>query len=142
MNFTFEDLIPIILAIIAAGPGIVALLGQKRKDKRDDAIASIDNAGKVTQQALTLIQPLNVRIQELEDEMKEVREESKNRDKIIAEQNQKIGQQDKTIREQSIRLNKNEDQIKKLKIGIRCLIDQIIRLGHIPDWQPDFIEGE
>lgn len=127
----------IIIAVIAAGPGLLALIGQRRKDKRDDEASSIENAGKVTAQALTLIQPLNTRITELEQQVIKLREEAIDRDKKIEEQNDKIEQQDDIIRKQNIRLEKNDKQIKELLAGIKKLIDQIIRLGHVPDWKPE-----
>lgn len=132
---TFSDWVPIILAIIAAGPGLAALRGQKRKDKRDDAAATVDNAGKVTAQALTLIQPLNTRITELELKVIKLETEADERD-------EKIEAQDAIIRDQEIRLKESEGQIKRLKFGIKKLIDQILRLGYVPEWQPDFMEGE
>ena len=145
-----KDWIPIIIAIIAAGPGFFALLGQKRKDKRDDRTSDIDNAGKVTAQALALLAPLQLQVTSLEEKISKERTEAEAReaaleakiDKLIAEseeRDKKIEDQDKTIKKQSVRLTDNENQIKKLKTGIKKLIDQIIRLGHVPDWYP---EGE
>lgn len=132
---TFQDWIPIILALIAAGPGLAALRSQKQKDKREDIATTVDNAGKVTSQALALIGPLNTRITELEQKVITLRAEGEERDKKIEEQDEVIENQDKRLRE-------SEAQIRRLKLGVKKLIDQIIRLGHIPDWQPDFIEGE
>jgi len=145
-----KDWIPIIIAIIAAGPGFFALLGQKRKDKRDDRTSDIDNAGKVTAQALALLAPLQLQVTSLEEKISKERTEAEAReaaleakiDKLIAEseeRDKKIEDQDKIIKKQSVRLTDNENQIKKLKTGIKKLIDQIIRLGHVPDWYP---EGE
>ncbi len=130
----FKDLVPIIIAVIAAGPGLFALFGQKRKDKRDEDTSNIENAGKVTAQALTLVAPLTLRITELEAKVTKLEEENEVRDK-------KINQQDKIINEQNIRLTSSERQIQRLKMGIKKLIDQIIRLGHVPDWYPE-TEGE
>lgn len=125
---TFSDWVPIVIAIIAAGPGLAALLGQKRKDKRDDATGVVDNAGKVTAQALTLIQPLNLRITELDNKVINLRKEADERDALM----EKLEN----------RLQESEGQIRRLKFGIKKLIDQIIRLGHIPEWQPDYIDEE
>ena len=148
-----KDWIPIIIAIIAAGPGFFALLGQRKKDKREDKSNAIDNAGKVTAQALALLAPLQLQVTSLEEKISRERTEAEAReaaleakiDKLIAEsedRDKKIGKQDEIIKKQSIRLTDNENQIKNLKTGIKKLIDQIIRLGHVPDWQPDFTEGE
>lgn len=136
---TFADIAPILIGIIAALPGLLALRSQKKKDKVMEDTANVDNAKKVTDQALLLLTPYNQKFVELETDIKELKENSKAQDAKIKEQDKKIEEQDDIIREQTIKLADQERQLKKFKLGIKKLIDQIIKLGYVPDWEP---EGE
>lgn len=133
----FDNIQPILLAIVAALPGLLSLSLQKRKDKVTSDTATVDNAKKISDQAILLLTPYNQKFEEMEQDIKELKESLKAQDVKIKDQDKKIEEQDDIIRLQSIQLADQERQLKKFKLGIKKLIDQIIKLGHVPDWEPE-----
>jgi cell division protein FtsB len=61
-----EIMIPVIVAIVAAIPGILAFFGQRRKDKTDAA-------EKITAAALDLVEPYQKRVAEMENQISKLR---------------------------------------------------------------------
>lgn len=105
----FDNWIPVILALIAAVPGIFALRSQFSKDKiaeRESKVA--EEAAKLANQkfqmdmTMALIDPLKEQIKTMEET-----------------------------------LEKQGKQIASLKRGVNKLSMQIRDLGHEPVWTPD-----
>jgi hypothetical protein len=115
VNWT-EVALPILLAVIAAAPGILALLKGRSKDKAD-AASTITGAAK------ELIEEYRKKIDEIEE--------------IVAEQSAKMRCQELELREQEMRIKKLEQEREEIMEGVLALCTQIRTLGHDPVWEPE-----
>jgi TolA-binding protein len=102
----------VILAIIAASPGIYAVWKQTRKDKAAALKDSSDASEAITDSALKLVNPLKKRIDELE----------------------------KQVSEFETRINHLEDVIHKYATGTKKLTKQLTDNKLNPCWSPAFLE--
>jgi hypothetical protein len=106
--------ITIILAIIAASPGIYAVWRQRRKD---EAAAGKDNATAsdlISQSATRLLEPLKKQIDELQEQVGVL--------------------EDKVAHQETV--------IHKFVVGSKKLHKQLLDAGLNPVWQPADLEAE
>lgn len=68
-----NGIVQIILGIIVAAPGIIALILGRRKEKAVAKVTESDYADKISKIAMVLIEPLEVRIKKLEGEVSSMR---------------------------------------------------------------------
>lgn len=115
-------IVAIVLGVIAAAPGVWALVQQARKDKRalpqseisaglDASLKAADLVAKYTSQIDTMqrqIKDLRAEMQDIIEEMDEIRTAKEEQDNIIEE----------------------------WRVGIEKLINQIIGLKAEPVWKP------
>jgi len=116
-------IITIIAGLLAAAPGILALLNGKRKEaadiKNSNALAEkiqAEYADQITQTAMRLVDPLKLRISDLE----------------AAEVNNT-----KTIRRLERVIKAYAIRMQELLHGISILTKQILELKQEPSWKPD-----
>lgn len=116
-------IITIIAGLLAAAPGILALLNGKRKEaadiKNSNALAEkiqAEYADQITQTAMRLVDPLKLRISDLE----------------AAEVNNT-----KTIRRLERVIKAYATRMQELLHGISILTKQILELKQEPSWKPD-----
>ena len=110
-----EPIITVVIAIIAAAPGAIALFRQINRDKFDLPQSAI-NAGITASSAAANV------IRQYSDEIKEVRAEMRELRLEVDELQHKLDQRDNLI----------EDW----RVGISRLSGQVASLGHSPVWQP------
>lgn len=108
-----EHILPIIVAIIAAVPGLIAIFKQARRDRATAIRDENEAAGKISASALELIQPYRDRVKELEAEVNELR--------------LKVDE-----------LEERVDHLNSIKRGAKRLESQVKSLGatpvfHVPD---------
>lgn len=104
---------PIVLALIAAAPGVLALIRAERKDRAAAINEENEAANRISQAALELVQPYRERVKELEAQVKAL---NKRVDELAA----------------------REEYYNYLKRGARRLENQVKSLGadpvyHVPD---------
>jgi len=116
-------IITIIAGLLAAAPGILALLNGKRKEaadiKNSNALAEkiqAEYVDQITQTAMRLVDPLKLRISDLE----------------AAEVNNT-----KTIRRLERVIKAYATRMQELLHGISILTKQILELKQEPSWKPD-----
>jgi len=122
LNWT-ELILPVVLAIIAASPGVVALFKGRRKEKADVAEA-------ITRAAGELVEDYQQRLERLERIVEE-------QAITIDGQAKQIKRQSQTIGEQADRINTLELERDKILTGVLALCQQIHELGQDPVWRPD-----
>lgn len=127
---TWTEILPLILAIIAAIPGIAALFRGRRKEKADVAKALSEAAGE-------LVEGYQKKLERLEALVE-------NQATQLADQAEKIRCQERKIDEQAVELAKQAKSIRVLErergkflAGVLMLCAQIRELGHEPIWEPE-----
>ena len=110
-----NEIITIVLAVLASLPGLLALRSQFNKDKlaEREAISKeeasrLEYSRQLMEDAKSLIAPLKEQIKDLQDEVDKHQE----------------------------RLCLQEKRIRFLNAGVNKLIEQIRGLGHEPVWTP------
>lgn len=124
------DIAPqLILAIIAASPGIYAIWRGRHKEKADIAKAITEAAGE-------LVEDYQNTIKELKTELKDLR-------RIVESQEEELQQNRFELRKQDEELKMAEQRITDLELerdeyrrGISQLCAQLRGLGHAPVWEP------
>lgn len=122
MNWT-EVVLPILLAIIAATPGVVALLRGRSKEKADVATAITEAAGDL--------------LGEYRTKIKEIEEKMRCQDRKIAQQSGELALQQIELDGQAVRIKDLEDERDEMMEGVSRLCTQIRNLGHEPVWEPE-----
>jgi uncharacterized coiled-coil DUF342 family protein len=110
-----DAILPLVLAVIAATPGILALLKGRSKDKADAA-------STITGAARQLLEEYRAKIDEIES--------------TVAEQETQIRCQQLELNEQLTRIKKLEHERGEIMKGVASLCTQIRNLGHEPVWEP------
>ena len=133
MNWT-EVILPILLACIAAIPGIVSLLKGRSKEKAETAATYIDSARD-------LVEEYRAKIVEIETSYRAKLEEI---ERTVEEQAELIRCQERKIEHQADKLALQQIELEALKggqeefrRGIVALCDQIRELGHEHVWEPE-----
>jgi chromosome segregation ATPase len=120
-------LIPLLIAAVAATPGILALRAQKRK--QDAEVADI-----LTKASGVWVERYGKRVEELEQEAEEHRQE-------VEALNGRIDSLTKALHERDVTIRCLNDYIEHLLSGIRRLMAQSVARGDQPSWEPhDFKE--
>jgi hypothetical protein len=119
----------IIIAVIAASPGIFALIRQFRKDKSEIRVADSDAVSKYAEAANKTGEYIITLLKRIETS-----EAERAKDKIEAQKNIDILQHEINVIKQEV-AEKNA-YLDEWASGITKLIDQIKRSGALPCWQP------
>jgi beta-phosphoglucomutase-like phosphatase (HAD superfamily) len=136
----WNDILPIVLAIIAATPGIVALFKGRSKEKADAAKI-------ITESARDLLGEYRVKVDELEEEylakiaaientVAQQAEKIQVQGRLIAQQAEEIDSQRLELGQQEARINVLEKERDEIMEGVQALCTQIRNLGHAPVWEP------
>lgn len=120
---TWEQAIPLIAAVLLSIPGIIGLFRGLRKERADTAQAITDAADKLIKQYV-------VRLDEVEETVREQAAKIVEQDKRSVERDKKIAEQDVEI------AHLKSDRMRYLR-GVKALCDQIKNLGLIPVWEPN-----
>ena len=144
-----EVALPLLLAIIAASPGILALFRGRSKEKAEASQV-------ITDAAKDLLAEYRIKMDEIEESYRarlaEVEEECKMRiastealyqskmDEVeakVKEQSEIIGCQELKIAKQQIEIDRLKEEQDDFLEGVIALCAQIRKLGHNPVWEPD-----
>lgn len=125
-----EVLLPLLLALIAATPGIISLWKGRKKEEADAA-------GAITGAARDLISEYRAKIDEIEAEQEEQAAKIKCQEQKIDQQDVMIRRQQREIDAQAKRIYALEVERSELIRGVAALCAQIRGLGHEPVWEPE-----
>lgn len=119
MDVNPNYIVAIVLGVIAAAPGVMALLRQMQIDKRKQPQDEISSGIRASKDAAEIIRQYS-------DEIQNVRKELQNlRDEVEGLRKQLVGR---------------DLIIEEWRVGIDRLIAQLISLGHTPVWKPKPVE--
>jgi len=118
-----EVALPILLAVIAAIPGIAALFRGRKKEKADVATA-------ITDAAHDLLGDYRAQIDEIKQTITEQAE-------TIRCQERKIEAQARNIAIQQLEIDALRAEQEEFLTGVNALCAQIRGLGHEPVWEPE-----
>ena len=111
---------PILLAVIAASPGLYAIWRARRKTDAETAKSSADAVGVLTGSAVEMVKRWEARTVDLE--------------RRLNGQEQKIAEQGAEIEALKERVDALEDENECLRDGAERLESQVVGLGHTPVW--------
>jgi len=132
-NNSLSIIIPVIVALIAAIPGIIAVVAQRKKDK-------IEVEATAAEKLVATSANINQSYKDLLDEFKTSADHCRSK---LEQMELQIEDQEKLIRELIAENQKLKELVagtsqvvEELKIGIQLLVDQIEKLGHKPAYKP------
>lgn len=128
MNWT--EVIPLVVAVIGAATGLLALLKGRSKEKADVAKALTEAAGE-------LVEDYQRRLDSIEETIAEQTEKIRCQELKIDMQAEKIRKQGVTIEEQAKRIRALELERDEILNGVLALCTQIHELGQQPVWKPE-----
>ena len=131
MDNLVDNLVPIIIALIAAIPGIIAVYAQRKRDK-------VESQAIATEKLIQSSGTIQDSYKELLDEFKSSAEMCKQKMDCLQLQ---LIEQDKAIKELIVENQALKGMIEELRVGVYLLIDQIERLGHKPVYRPKEPKG-
>jgi len=117
-----NDLVPIIVAVIAFITALVTLLKGRKGEKANAAESITDSAAK-------LVAQYRERLEELEALAKKQTEQ-------IKTQEARLNAQARQIKSQSKQIGILQQERAQFLTGVQSLCDQIKGLGHTPVWEP------
>jgi len=135
--------ITLVVAIIAASPGILSLYRQGKKDKEDIAIQkqklaeeedknNIDAAALIRDSALSLVKPLKDKIEELKLELVKVTEQLKSLEDMLNQKDELIRSLEKevnTLKCEAQGLIERIDNLISENSRLKEMIDNFIKSG-------------
>jgi hypothetical protein len=131
---TWQDIIlPIVLAVIAASPGLVALFRGRKKEQADVAEA-------ITRAAGELVEDYQKKLERIEKKLEDQAELIRCQERKIESQADKLARQGIKIDEQAARIRDLELERDEVLTGVMMLCTQIHDLGHDPVWEPELPE--
>ena len=133
MNWT-ELILPIVLACIAAIPGIISLFKGRSKEKADVAAVYTDIAKEWAEEYRARLAEVEAsyraKLEEIEQTVKEQAE-------LVRCQERKIESQAIKAARQQLEINKLKEEQEEFLEGVTALCAQIRSLGHEPVWEPE-----
>jgi hypothetical protein len=131
---SWQDIVlPILLAVIAASPGLVALLRGRRKEQADVAEA-------ITRAAGELVEDYQKKLDRIEKKLEDQAELIRCQERKIEAQGDRLARQNIKIEEQAGRIRSLELERDEILTGVMMLCTQIHDLGHDPVWEPELPE--
>ena len=103
-----DIIVPIIIAIIAAAPGTLALLRQAQLDKQKMPQDQVSEGMMASKTAAEVVAQYSAELRIVRTEMRELRKE----------------------------IDDLQDLLDQWQAGIKILISQIYRSGNKPEWEP------
>jgi chromosome segregation ATPase len=146
-KMTWTEALPLLLAVIAAIPGTLALLKGRNKEKADAATAITDSAKKLLAEYRLRAEEIEdeyrakiteylVKIKEIEDAIVKQAEQIRCQELQIAQQASEVAGQRVDLDECAARIKDLEEERDKILKGVARLCTQIRNLGHEPVWEP------
>ena len=131
---SWQDIVlPILLAVIAASPGLVALLRGRKKEQADVAEA-------ITRAAGELVEDYQKKLDRIEKKLEDQAELIRCQERKIEAQGDRLARQNIKIEEQAGRIRSLELERDEILTGVMMLCTQIHDLGHDPVWEPELPE--
>lgn len=127
---SWNDILPqIIVAIVAASPGIYAIWRGRQKEKAD--VAKV-----ITEAAGDLVTEYKEKLESLEHLLAKQQEEIRCLESEVGKQTKEIAQQAIEIESQKDRIRALEAERLEILEGVRSLTAQVRLLGQKPVWEP------
>ena len=144
----WTEVTPLIVALVGAITGLLALFKGRSKEKADVAKAITEAAGELIEdyqsKARQIEEDYKGKLAQIEERMAEQDKKMVEQDRKIDCQELKIEKQAKQIEIQAKRIREQADKIKALEIerdeileGVLELCKQIHALGQQPVWEPE-----
>lgn len=109
-----SQIAPIVIAIIAALPGLFAIIAQLRKEKTDSVKVAQDAA-------VQIIEPLRQEVKRLQDEIKELQAQTDTQEKQITELQSLLREKDAQLAEKDARINELECEVADLRLRLEVV---------------------
>lgn len=136
-----EVVLPLLLAAIAAAPGIAALFRGRHKERADVASSIMDSSSDLLKEYRTRIseieQEYRGKIAEIEVVVADQAERLRCQEREMDRQASMIRRQQVEIEEQAKRIYALEVERSEFIQGVAALCAQIRGLGHEPVWEPE-----
>lgn len=113
--FTTESLITLIIALIAAGPGIWALIQNRKKVAAESSRLEAETQQVITETALTLVEPLRKRVELLEKQVGQQEETIEKQQAIINAQAQTIEEISRELADSRCRETELAERVRALE---------------------------
>lgn len=115
LMFTTESLITLIIALIAAGPGIWALIQNRKKVAAESSRLEAETQQVITETALTLVEPLRKRVELLEKQVGQQEETIEKQQAIINAQAQTIEEISRELADSRCRETELAERVRALE---------------------------
>lgn len=113
-----QNLLALLIAAIAASPGIFSLWRQYKTDQKTLPQTLATEGLKASETALAVVKQYTEEIQKVTNQFREVKDLAD----LLTD-----------------KLEKQSQIIDEMSVGIKKLCEQISLLGHIPTWEPDLL---
>lgn len=120
---------PIIVAIVAATPGIYAIWRGRQKDRADVAKIITEAAGELMEEYKEQLESLKVLVAQQQEEIRCLESQ-------VGKQTKEIALQSVEIKNQQKRIMVLERERIEILEGVRSLTAQVRMLGQKPVWEP------
>lgn len=121
---SWQEVAPqVLLAIVAALPGIYAIWRGRHKEKADVAKVITEAAGNLVEEYKSELESLKLLLAQQQEEIKCLEFQ--------------VERQTEKIALQSVRIDTLEAEREEVLAGVRALTAQIRKLGHDPVWEPE-----
>ena len=119
---TLERWIPIIIALIGAISGLVAIWRQIQRDKQEFEESKKQHNLDITESAMQVVDRLERQITLLDGRVA-----------TLVKENEQLRANQKTMSDELEEFKKRDKEFRR---GIQLLVSQICELGHEPRWKP------
>lgn len=126
----------IILALIAATPGIIAIIRGRKKEKAEEEKIRADAAKAITEAAGAMLDEYREEVVSLKRLVAQQQEEIRCLEAQVDKQTEKAAEQAVEIKKQKERIDLLEKERREILDGVRALNAQVRNLGQKPVWEP------
>lgn len=127
---TIESWVPVVIALVAAIPGVLAFLSGRRKDAATAEGLHVDSLNRVIVALSGRVDDLQKRQDDVESALHQARIALEKAEGDLADTRSKLD----AVERQNIRLR---TAVQALTTGVRSLIEQVKKAGMVPTWIPD-----
>lgn len=123
------DWIPVVVAMAAAVPGILAYIGQRRKVRAEEADIYTGAARKLIESLTTRLEAVTGRMDKLEVDLRKARDDLDAADAELTKARVQLELMEKSYARMT-------DAVRVILDGVASLVAQLNALGIVPAWTP------